>query len=187
MFWLARWEESAAIYRERFNRLPHTLPGGDRGKLEIYRLLASINLRFLQPLPNLTTIDVAMPATERSLDVYVFNKKMDRVIGKEAWVRSPTQVAMNFLGKGFSDTTSGRVLGIEVAYESGEENSQFIGHNAWVTVTNDGFADDSVRGTRYRFRMVFEEPGAWRVKQAFVSWRCWRGRGHEDYGAENCL
>jgi hypothetical protein len=69
---------------------------------------------------------------------------------------------------------------------SEEQASPEGGGPTTVTVTLDGLADDSVRAVRYVLH--FEPAGAeWRLRSANWAQRCQAGRGHEDFGASDCV
>lgn len=56
-----------------------------------------------------------------------------------------------------------------------------------VVVTDDGYADDSVRGAQYRFRLRKDAKGNWRVTAASQGWRCHPGRGSQEFSAKPCI
>jgi hypothetical protein len=56
-----------------------------------------------------------------------------------------------------------------------------------VVITDDGYADDSVRGAQYRFKLIKNVDGEWRVSSASKGWRCHRGRGHQDFSPKPCI
>lgn len=56
-----------------------------------------------------------------------------------------------------------------------------------VTVIDDRLPDDSVRAQRYRLTFVAEPGGPLRLEGVLVDWRCWEGRGHQDYSTELCV
>ncbi|HMO79286.1 MAG TPA: hypothetical protein PKD24_00705 [Pyrinomonadaceae bacterium] len=56
-----------------------------------------------------------------------------------------------------------------------------------VVVTDDGYADDSVRGAQYRFRLRKDAEGNWRVTAASRGWRCQPGRGSQEFSAKPCI
>lgn len=77
---------------------------------------------------------------------------------------------------------------VSVDYAGGETPTR-----ATVTVTLDGFLDDSVRGSRTVLQFEKEacptcEPdGArWHLRTQEEAWRCYEGRGHQDFSKELC-
>lgn len=93
-----------------------------------------------------------------------------------AWTRSPLTIALEFAGGGECECES---LAVQVT--STPERFDV----AQVTVTREGFLDDSVRGDRLEFSLR-REAGRWRIERAERSTRCWPGRGHETYGPGPC-
>lgn len=79
-------------------------------------------------------------------------------------------------------------VSIDVRYTKGESPS-----SATVTVIEDGYRDDSLRGQKLVFRFS-RQPCAtcstgwsgWWLGSIDVSQRCWEGRGHTDFGKELC-
>jgi hypothetical protein len=56
-----------------------------------------------------------------------------------------------------------------------------------VEVTDDGYADDSVRGAQFRFKLIKNVEGAWRVSTASKGWRCHAGRGSQTFSSKPCI
>ena len=74
----------------------------------------------------------------------------------------------------------GAPVDIEVLYDQAELPSE-----AMVTITREGFLDDSVDGSRYRFDM--EKQGEqWTITRAGRQFRCQPGRGQQDWAAGFC-
>jgi hypothetical protein len=56
-----------------------------------------------------------------------------------------------------------------------------------LTIVRDGIPDDdSVAGHRYTIVMSQRRPGEWTISSARESWRCWPGRGHQDFSVKPC-
>ncbi|PZD73942.1 hypothetical protein C1752_01843 [Acaryochloris thomasi RCC1774] len=55
-----------------------------------------------------------------------------------------------------------------------------------VTITEEGFADDSVRGHRYTLQLQKDADGNWVVADLQKSWVCQSGRGSQVYAQELC-
>ena len=55
-----------------------------------------------------------------------------------------------------------------------------------VVVTISDLPDDSVRSERHGFDLQRMADGTWAIVRAYYSWRCWPGRGHENYLPEPC-
>ena len=54
-----------------------------------------------------------------------------------------------------------------------------------LLVTIDDASDDSVRAEEHRLELE-PTPAGWRIAWVGVRWRCWPGRGHEDFGLAPC-
>jgi len=58
--------------------------------------------------------------------------------------------------------------------------------DATVTMPDQGYLDDSVRGYQYHVVLAKLPGGHWQLTRATRAWTCWRGRGHEGFSAEPC-
>ena len=58
--------------------------------------------------------------------------------------------------------------------------------SAVITVTDEGFLDDSVAGTRLTFHISTDQPG-FRIERIEWANTCQPGRGHQDYQAAYCV
>ena len=92
------------------------------------------------------------------------------------WPRDPIRVAQEFLGS----PGPGSVR-IEREDGSGERPD-----STTVTVLEDGFLDDSIRGRWTEFRQVRKADGTWRIAEVRRAYRCWRGHHQESYSQELC-
>lgn len=70
-----------------------------------------------------------------------------------------------------------------VAENDALENPQ----NSVVTITEEGFADDSVRGHRYTLQLQKDADENWVVEDLQKFWVCQPGRGSQVYTQELCL
>lgn len=112
------------------------------------------------------------------IDVENFNRQIQKAAtAGERWVKMPTQVVARMLGQ-FSEIRSRT---IEMSAPSAEEVESLN-----VTVIDDGFLDDSVRGEKHLFELKNEQ-GVWKFVSAGKSWRCYEGRGHQDFSTAKCL
>lgn len=117
--------------------------------------------------------------------VAAFNRTIAQAaVSGRAWVRSPLQVTIRFLGDPAG--AAGRALSIAIAYSTGETPHGF-GTLARSTVIIDGLSDDSVRSMRHRLVLVYRRPGMWTLRSAAQAWRCRPGRGHQGYSTEPCV
>ncbi len=55
-----------------------------------------------------------------------------------------------------------------------------------VTVIEDGFLDDSLRGTWTRFRLARTADDTWLIVDVRRAYRCWRGVHKDSYSKEPC-
>ena len=77
---------------------------------------------------------------------------------------------------------------IDIKLSGGE-----VPHTALVTVTLDGYLDDSVRGERFELKFSRKAcddcdtgMSGWWLYSLSATVRCYEGRGHTDYSAEVC-
>ncbi len=94
----------------------------------------------------------------------------------ESWTRSPLLVTLKFLGETCS--CSSRRIDLKSTPE------RFA--DATVTMTDQGYLDDSVRGYQYHVVLAKLPGGPWQLRRATRAWNCWRGRGHEGFSTELC-
>lgn len=114
-----------------------------------------------------------------SIDVSDFNKKIAKAsAANEIWVRFPTQVLAKWLPQ-FEEFGSRNI----------EMRSEFADATDFlkVTVIDDNYADDSVRGEKYMVELAKDGQGVWKIVSAGKSWVCQQNRGHQDYSIEPCL
>ncbi|MCB1025616.1 MAG: hypothetical protein KDB79_14560 [Acidobacteria bacterium] len=115
----------------------------------------------------------------KTLDVKDFNKKIaEAAAANQAWVKAPFQVIANII-EPFSEMSSRKV---EMVSEYADVTDSLT-----VTVTDDGYADDSVRGEKFIYQLKLEDSGIWKVVSAKKAQVCWKNRGHQDYSAAPCL
>ena len=93
-----------------------------------------------------------------------------------AWTKDPLRIALTLLDAGDAP---------EVRLERRDESAEGA-ERTTVTLTEDGLADDSVRGSRSELVMTLQEDGSWRVESFERGYRCWRGENTENYTAESC-
>jgi hypothetical protein len=112
-------------------------------------------------------------------DIAATNKMISEAAAKnEAWTKSAEQVALKIAGE-FSETSE---RAINVKADSAEDPDRLT-----ITVTDDGYLDDSVRGMKQIMIMERDRYGVWKLTSYSKGWRCWSGRGHDDYSAKPCL
>ena len=81
----------------------------------------------------------------------------------------------------FTGPFEGKSQTVERVNESAESDAYVT-----VTVTEDGYMDDSVRGAVYFLGFRRSGNGFWVLESAGKKIRCWPGRDHEDFGTEPC-
>jgi hypothetical protein len=112
-------------------------------------------------------------------DVAETNKMISEAAAKkESWTRSAEQVALKIAGE-FSETSE-RTISIKA--ESVEDPDILT-----VTITDDGYLDDSMRGKKEILEMERDKNGVWKLTSYLKGVRCWEGRGHDDYSAKPCM
>ncbi|MDH3530279.1 MAG: hypothetical protein OEQ28_11990 [Acidobacteriota bacterium] len=96
----------------------------------------------------------------------------------ESWVKSPMQVALRLVG----DFQEMKMRKMVFDAPTGDGFDSFK-----LTVVSDGLLDDSIRAERLDFELIREANGIWQVSSAKKSWKCWQGRGHQDFSAVPCV
>lgn len=115
----------------------------------------------------------------QKVDFSDFNRQIEKAASDgETWVKMPTQVVARII-EPFSEIRSRM---IEMSAPTAESPDSLT-----VTVIDDGFLDDSVRGEKHLFDLKMNEQGIWKLVSAGKSWRCQEGRGHQDFSTAPCL
>lgn len=115
--------------------------------------------------------------SSNSLSFASFNEKLsDSVDNKEPWVRDPIRIALEFMS-----SPGARSIKIERKDKGGEAP-----RTSTVTVVEDGYLDDSLRGSWTRFALERHADGTWRVTAVQRAYRCWRGHHQDSYSARLC-
>lgn len=89
---------------------------------------------------------------------------------------------MDLIGKAVDEFSEMSSRTIEIKAASSEESSKLT-----VTVIDDGYMDDSVRGKRTILNVEQDSAGVWRIKSSSEAWRCYKGRGHTDFSPKPCI
>jgi hypothetical protein len=111
------------------------------------------------------------------LDVTEFNAYVDDAAAAgERWVSNPIMVVMEYLRHPDAPVT--KITRTDPPGESMPRTT--------VTVLQDRFLDDSVRGTWHEFSLDRLPDGSWRIDEARSGYRCYRGRQTDSYGAHLC-
>ena len=95
----------------------------------------------------------------------------------EEWPRDPLEVAKRLTGP-----LTGRYVSIEKVDEPGERAGATT-----VTVIDGSFLDDSVWGVWNRLLLTRMDDGTWRITEARLAWRCYRGHQRDSFGERWCL
>jgi hypothetical protein len=111
------------------------------------------------------------------MDTASLNTAISEIPAKaESWIMDPVRVVLEFLG-----TSGSRSVVIKRCDASGEATSETN-----VRIIEDGYLDDSVRGTWYSFNLEKDDQGRWSIKQGREAYRCWRGHHQDSYSESNC-
>ncbi len=119
------------------------------------------------------------PVVESStvIDVTEFNAfAEDAAAAGEKWVRNPVMVVMEYLRHPNAPMTE--ITRVDPPGESMPSTT--------ITVIQDGFHDDSVRGTWHEFLLERRTDGSWRIDEARSAYRCYRGHQKDEFGARLC-
>jgi len=112
-----------------------------------------------------------------SLSSASFNKRLSNAAEEgEPWARDPIRIALEFM-----NSQGARSVKIDREDQGGEAHA-----STRVTVVEDGYLDDSVRGSWTRFTMKRLDDGPWRIANIQKAYRCWRGHHQESYSARLC-
>ncbi len=116
-------------------------------------------------------------ATSHRMQLADFNAIIAEVpVREESWVKDPVRVVLEYLG-----TPGARSVSIRRCDASGEAATE-----TGVTLVEDGYADDSLRGTWYHFTLERDVAGHWLIKEGREAYRCWRGDHTQNYSEKNC-
>jgi hypothetical protein len=97
-------------------------------------------------------------------------------VREESWVKDPVRVVLEYLG-----TPGARAVSIRRCDASGEAATE-----TGVSLVEDGYADDSLRGIWYHFRLERDDAGRWLITEGREAYRCWRGDHTKSYSEMNC-
>jgi len=104
-----------------------------------------------------------------------FSKQAEEAAKKgEPWPHNPLLVALKFVGE--DAECNSRTIVIHKLEGRG---------SATVEVTDEGCWDDSIRGEKFKLRLVSGTGGVWKITEALKAWACWRG--HTNYSTEPCI
>ncbi|HBB31671.1 MAG TPA: hypothetical protein DDZ80_01740 [Cyanobacteria bacterium UBA8803] len=119
----------------------------------------------------------------KQLEVVDFNRVVEKAAqNNEAWTKDVMQVALKFVPEMSIEEEGRRSRIIEVAKADIDNQPGVI----VVIITDDGFADDSVRGQKHRVELKKGADGAWKLINAWKAWTCQPNRGHQNYSTQLC-
>jgi hypothetical protein len=114
-------------------------------------------------------------SASQSLNADAFNQELAAAHSQnQPWANDPVQIINKFLNPEMARNAVWTFSG------SGERSTRYQ-----VAITTDGFPNDSVRGKRYAATLERVPNGGWQIRNASVSWRCWRTRTGV-FGIEPC-
>jgi hypothetical protein len=102
---------------------------------------------------------------------------LSSVANGELWVKDALQVALRFVG-----TFEGKLQQI-----TRRNNSAELASKVEIVIVEEGYLDDSVRGAWYQLKLEKEPRNVWQLVTAKKAWRCYPGRGHDDFSKRPCL
>ena len=116
-------------------------------------------------------------ASSHRMQLADFNAMIAEIpVREESWVKDPVRVVLEYLG-----TAGARAVSIKRCDTSGEAATETA-----VRIVEDGYLDDSLRGTWYHFMLERDNAGRWFIKEGRVAYRCWRGDHMDNYSEMNC-
>ncbi len=119
----------------------------------------------------------------KQLEVADFNRVVEKASqNNEAWTKDVMQVALKFVPEMSIEEEGRRSRIIEVAKADIDTQPGVV----VVIITDDGFADDSVRGQKHRVELKKGTDGAWKLVNARKAWTCRPNRGHQNYSTQLC-
>ncbi len=117
-------------------------------------------------------------ATYQDVNINRYNRLIEIAArGRQAWVKSPTQVVINLIGE-MKEVKSRNIRMINKSAEGGD--------SVTAVITDNGLLDDSVNSERLRLELRRNSAGVWEVISGKRAWKCQQGRGHQDFSAVAC-
>jgi hypothetical protein len=145
-------------------------------KLQVFYDNGSQVLNFISGLAE-SKVESFLVESSSPIAFAEFNQRLSQETNKgKAWVQDPIQVVMEFMGSRHSPRVN----------IQREDQGAEVAHSTTVTVVEDGYLDDSVRGTWTRFKMKRTDNRMWRVVDIQRAYRCWRGHHKDSYSAQPC-
>jgi len=94
----------------------------------------------------------------------------------QVWPQDPIEIVRNFI-----NSPGARSVNILREDDRGEGAD-----STTVIIVEEGYEDDSLRGTWHRFRLARSPDGTWRILDVRRAYRCWRGQHQNSYSRELC-
>jgi len=111
------------------------------------------------------------------VDVTVFNETIIAASAAgDSWAADAVDIARKFI-----DSPGARSVNIQRQDDPGERAD-----STTIIIVEDGYLDDSMRGTWHRFRMARTGDRTWRIVEVRRAYRCWRGDHRDHYSEELC-
>ncbi len=115
------------------------------------------------------------------LEVDEFNSRIEEAAGAgETWPQVPIDVVDHFIWGTIGGGHQYTWLEIQGNRVEGSDSTV-------VTLIRDRYADDSIRGDWHRIFLYKLPDGTWRLREARMAYRCYRGHQQESYGKRRCL
>jgi len=115
--------------------------------------------------------------SSKTLSFMEFNKSLSVAAEKgESWTHDPIRIALEF-----TDSAGARL--VKIWRKDGRGEMQ---NSTTVTIVEDGYLDDSIRGTWTQFKMTRGDGNTWRIDNIQRGYRCWRGQSKNCYSAKRC-
>jgi hypothetical protein len=112
-----------------------------------------------------------------SISFASFNNRLDEAAAKgDSWTQDPIRIAVKFL-----DSHGAPWVRIQRNDQGGEMSDATT-----IIVVEDGYRDDSVRGSWTQLKLKRLNDGTWRISDIQKAYRCWRGHHRESYSAQLC-
>lgn len=130
-------------------------------------------MKFIQPLAFLSFLLVIVGCEEEEY------KKIDpSTFNQEIALRTDLNEPEDLIYAYYQPETEGKAK-VELTVEEIAESEYRI------TLIHDGLLDDSQRAVKYIMEAERID-SSWLVSSIKTNWKCWEGRGHEDWGIEYC-
>ena len=115
-----------------------------------------------------------------TLEVDEFNTTISEAVDSgKTWTEEPIDVVEQFIW--------GKIGGARYTWLEKQDNRVEWPDSTVITLTREGYADDSVRGDWHRVTLYRLPDGTWRLSEARRAFRCYRSHQRDSYGERLCL